>query len=358
MTAITDEALADQIAGVREFNRFYTNVIGLVHGMYLDMPYSLTEARLLFELSRQDVTAVADLRRVLDIDAGYLSRVLARFEADGLIGRRRSAADARRQDITLTDAGHAAAAELDTRAVRQIAQLLAGVDRRRLLDAMREITGLLGRPRARTVVLRPSAPGDLGWVLQRHAVVYAQEYGWDSDFETLVAGIVTDYLRNKAPGRQTGWIAEVDGVPAGSVYCMPADATTARLRLLLVERWARGLGIGARCVDEVLRFARQAGYQRIILSTYDVLASAGRIYRAAGFTLVSQEPERAFGHDLNAQVFARDLSLGAARVCAFALRCWAAGTAGRRGARLRRPPADRESCFSSSAYRYQNVDVR
>jgi DNA-binding MarR family transcriptional regulator/GNAT superfamily N-acetyltransferase len=307
MTAITDEVLADQVASVRAFNRFYTNVIGLVHGMYLDMPYSLTEARLLFELSRRDVTAVADLRRVLDIDAGYLSRVLARFEADALIVRRRSSADARRQDISLTSGGKAAAAELDARAGTQIADLLAGVDRRRLLDAMREITDLLGRPRARAVVLRPLGTGDLGWVLQRHGVVYAEEFGWDSDFETWVAGIVADYLRAKAPGRQRGWIAEVDGVPAGSAFCVPEDATTARLRMLLVERWARGLGIGARCVDEVLRFARQAGYQRIILSTYDVLVSAGHIYRAAGFTLVSQEPERAFGHDLNAQVFARDL---------------------------------------------------
>jgi DNA-binding MarR family transcriptional regulator/GNAT superfamily N-acetyltransferase len=307
MTAITDEALADQVAAVREFNRFYTNVIGLVHGMYLDMPYSLTEARLLFELSRQDVTALADLRRMLDIDAGYLSRVLARFEADGLIGRRRSGADARRQDITLTPAGQAAAAELDTRAVRQVGELLGGVDRRRLLDAMREIIDLLGRPRARAVVLRPPALGELGWVLQRHGVVYAEEFGWNSDFETWVAGIVADYLRTQAPGRQAGWIAEVDGVPAGSVFCVQEDATTARLRMLLVERWARGLGIGARLADEVLRFARQAGYQRIILSTYDVLVSAARIYRAAGFTLVSQEPERAFGHDLNAQIFARDL---------------------------------------------------
>jgi DNA-binding MarR family transcriptional regulator/GNAT superfamily N-acetyltransferase len=348
MTAMTDEALADQVAGVRAFNRFYTNVIGLVHGMYLDMPYSLTEARLLFELARRDVTAVADLRRVLDIDAGYLSRVLARFEADGLIGRQRSGADARRQDITLTGAGQAAAAELDTRAVRQIAELLAGVDRRRLLNAMREITDLLGReavvPRTRAVVLRPPAIGDLGWVLQRHGVVYAQEYGWDSDFETLVAGIVADYLRATAPGRQAGWITEVDGMPAGSVFCVPEDATTARLRLLLVERWARGLGLGARLVDEVLRFARQAGYQRIVLSTYDVLTSAGRIYLAAGFTLVSQEPERAFGHDLNAQVFARDLPLGAARVCAFALRCWAAGTAGAPRSAFRRTPPDGESC--------------
>jgi DNA-binding MarR family transcriptional regulator/GNAT superfamily N-acetyltransferase len=310
MATVVAEGLADHVAAVRAFNRFYTNVIGLVHGMYLDMPYSLTEARLLFELSQQDVTAVADLRRLLDIDAGYLSRVLARFEADGLIARQRSDSDARRQDITLTSAGRAAAAELDTRSVRQIGHLLSGVDSGRLLGAMREITDLLGRgvtPRARTVGLRPPAAGDLGWVLQRHGVVYTTEYGWNSEFETWVAGIVADYLRAPDPQRRAGWIAEVDGEPAGSVFCVPEDAATARLRMLLVERWARGLGIGGRLVDEVLAFARRAGYQRIVLSTYDVLVSAARIYRATGFTLVSEERERAFGHDLTAQVYARDL---------------------------------------------------
>jgi DNA-binding MarR family transcriptional regulator/predicted N-acetyltransferase YhbS len=307
MQAVAGEALTDQVAAVRAFNRFYTNVIGLLHGMYLDMPYSLTEARLLFELSRHDVTAVAGLRRDLDVDAGYLSRVLARFEADGLLVRRRSGADARRQDITLTSAGRAAAAELDARSARQIGELLAGVDRHRLLEAMREISDLLGRPRARAVVLRPPAIGDLGWVLQRHGAVYAEEFGWNADFETLVATIVADYLRTRDPRRQTGWIAEVDGMLAGSVFCVPEDATTARLRMLLVERRARGLGVGSRLVDEVLRFARRAGYGRIVLSTYDVLASAGRIYRAAGFTVVSQQRERAFGQDLNAQVMARDL---------------------------------------------------
>src|SRR5215831_7877931 len=161
LTVAAPEALADQVTAVRAFNRFYTNVIGLLHGMYLDTPYSLTEARLLFELSRQDVTAVADLRRGLDMDAGHLSRVLARFEADGLVARRRSEADARRQDITLTSAGSTAAAELDARSAAQIGELLAGIDRRRLLEAMREITDLLGRPRARTVLLRPPVAGDL-----------------------------------------------------------------------------------------------------------------------------------------------------------------------------------------------------
>lgn len=307
MAASTDEAFADQVAAVRAFNRFYTNVIGLLNGMYLDMPYSLTEARLLFELSRRDVTGVADLRRELDVDAGYLSRVLARFEAGGLLARQRSEADARRRDITLTSEGRAAAAELDGRSARQIGELLAGVDRRRLLSAMREISELLGRPRARTVVLRPPATGDLGWVLQRHGTVYAEEFGWNSDFETWVAAIVAEYLRAGNPERQAGWIAEVDGMAAGSVFCVPEDDTTARLRMLLVERWARGLGVGSRLVGEVLRFARGAGYKRIVLSTYDVLVDAGRLYRAAGFTVVSEERERAFGHDLTAQAFARDL---------------------------------------------------
>lgn len=305
------EDLAGQVAAVRAFNRFYTNVIGLVHGKYLDMPYSLTEARLLYEMARHEVTQVTDLRRALDIDAGYLSRVLGRFEADGLVTRQRSAADARRQDVTLTSAGVAAAAELDARSDSQVGELLAGVDRPRLVDAMREITDLLsndGQPRARTVVLRSPAPGDLGWTLQRHGAIYAEEYGWNSDFEAYVARIVADFLADTDPRRTAGWVAELDGAPAGFVCCVPEDDTTARLRLLLVEDWARGLGIGGRLVDEVLRFARQAGYGRIVLSTVSVLADARRIYQRAGFTLVREEPEHAYGHDLVTEDWARSLS--------------------------------------------------
>jgi DNA-binding MarR family transcriptional regulator/GNAT superfamily N-acetyltransferase len=301
------EVLPEHVSAVRSFNRFYTNVIGLVHGLYLNMPYSLTEARLLFEMAREDVTAVADLRRNLDIDAGYLSRVLARFEADGLVSRRRSDIDARRQDIELTSAGRAAAAELDARSAAQIGELLSGVDGPRLLDAMREITGLLGGPAPRTVMLRPPASGDLGWVVQRHGAVYAAEFGWNQDFEAYVARLAAGYLGIRHAKRAAAWIAEVDGAPAGSVFCVPEDATTARLRMLLVERWARGLGIGTRLVDEVLRFARRAGYQRIVLSTYDVLVSARRIYQAAGFTLVSEAREHSFGQELNAQDWARSL---------------------------------------------------
>jgi DNA-binding MarR family transcriptional regulator/GNAT superfamily N-acetyltransferase len=310
MTAtVASEDLAGQVAAVRAFNRFYTNVIGLVRGKYLDSPYSLTEARLLFEMARRDVTAVADLRRTLDIDAGYLSRVLTRFEADGIVTRQRSADDARRQDVALTGAGLAAAAELDARSNSEVGELLAGVDRPRLLAAMAEITGLLGSPRGlAAVVLRPPAPGDLGWVLQRHGAVYAEEYGWDADFEAYVARIIAGYVDIGDPRRAAFWIAELDGVPAGSVCCVPEDETTARLRLLLVEHWARGLGIGGRLVGEVLRFARQAGYERIVLSTYDVLASARRIYQGTGFTLVSQQPEHSYGHDLIAEAWARSLA--------------------------------------------------
>lgn len=327
---------AGEVAAVRAFNRFYTNVIGLVHGMYLDMPYSLTEARLLFELARREVTPVADLRRVLDIDPGYLSRVLSRFEADGLITRARAGGDARRQQISLTADGRGAAAELDARSARQVGALLDGVDRGRLLAAMREISAVLDgedddaddggadghrRPgsgaRPRTVVLRGPRPGDLGWIVHRHGAVYAEEFGWNEDFERWVARIIADYMDDPDPARAGAWIAEVDGAPAGCVMCVPddghggggggADGKTARLRVLLVEHWARGLGIGGRLVDEVLRFARQAGYQRITLSTYDVLASARRIYQAAGFTLRHEERERAFGLDLTAQEWARDL---------------------------------------------------
>ena len=327
---------AGEVAAVRAFNRFYTNVIGLVHGVYLDMPYSLTEARLLFELARGEVTAVADLRRLLDIDPGYLSRVLSRFEADGLITRARSGGDARRQEIRLTDGGRSASAELDDRSARQVGTLLDGVDRGRLLAAMREISGLLGdrdasadgysgggdgadggpgRDARRTVVLRAPRPGDLGWVVHRHGAVYARDYGWDAEFERWVARIIADYMDDPDPARAAAWVAEVDGALAGSVLCVPdeghgggdADGSTARLRVLLVERWARGLGIGGRLVDEVLRFARQAGYRRITLSTYDILASARRIYQGAGFTLVHEEPEHAFGQDLIAQEWARDL---------------------------------------------------
>jgi DNA-binding MarR family transcriptional regulator/GNAT superfamily N-acetyltransferase len=302
----------------------------VVHGVYLDTPYTLTEGRLLFEIAQRDVAAVSALRQVLDIDAGYLSRVLSRFEAEGLVTRQRSEADARRQDVQITAAGRSVVADLDARAARQVTELLAGVDVAGLLGAMQVITRELRGPALgeavpakvtpgsaavtapRIVILRPPGLGDLGWVLQRHAAVYAAEFGWNADFEALCATILAEFVarRDSDSRRTAAWIAEVDGLPAGCVFCVPDVAgrgKTARLRLLLVESWARGLGLGARLVGECLRFAREAGYGDIVLWTYDQLAAARRVYQAAGFTLVSEHADEAFGQQMISQTWSRGL---------------------------------------------------
>jgi DNA-binding MarR family transcriptional regulator/GNAT superfamily N-acetyltransferase len=299
------------VAAVRGFNRFYTNVIGLLRGKYLETPYSLTEARLLFELAQRDTSEATDLRRTVDIDPGYLSRILARFESDDLITRQRSATDARRLIIRLTEIGRSVVAGLDARSAEQTRGLLAGLrdeDRRRLLDAMHVITETLtGSPQPRGYLLRAPRAGDMGWVVQRNGAVYAEEFGWDSSYEALVARIVADYVDTRDPEAEAAWIAEVDGAPAGCVFCVRENATTARLRLMLVEPWARGLGIGARLVEEVLRFARQAGYTDITLWTNDVLVAARRIYQGAGFTLDNEYRHHSFGQDLVGQNWSRPL---------------------------------------------------
>jgi DNA-binding MarR family transcriptional regulator/GNAT superfamily N-acetyltransferase len=299
------------VAAVRAFNRFYTNMIGLLRGKYLDTPYSLTEARILFELAQRDASEVTDLRRTVDIDAGYLSRILARFSSDGLITRQRSAADGRRQVITLAENGRSAVAGLDARSAAQTRDMLAAVpdeDQRRLLDAMRAITDILSEsPPPRGYVLRAPRPGDMGWVVQRHGALYAEEYGLDETFEALVARLVADYVDHRDPDREAAWIAEVDGTPAACVFCVRKDDKTAQLRMLLVEPWARGLGIGARLVEEVLRFARRAGYADITLWTHDVLTGARRIYQRAGFTLDDEARHHSFGRDLVEQNWSRRL---------------------------------------------------
>jgi DNA-binding MarR family transcriptional regulator/GNAT superfamily N-acetyltransferase len=313
---VTDDAGVDDVTvgAVRGFNRFYTNVIGLLRGKYLDTPYSLTEARLLFELAQRDTSEVSDLRGTVDIDPGYLSRILARFAADGLIARQRSAADGRRQVIRLTSSGRSVVAGLDARSAEQTRELLAAVrddDRRKLLDAMRVITETLTEsPRPRGYLLRSPRPGDMGWVVQRNGSGYAEEFGWDASYEALVARIVADYLDHRDPDAEAAWIAEVDGAPAGCVFCVRENAATARLRLLLVEPWARGLGIGSRLVTEVLRFAGQAGYAEVTLWTNDVLADARRIYQRAGFTLDNESRHHSFGKDLTGQNWSRALPPG------------------------------------------------
>jgi DNA-binding MarR family transcriptional regulator/GNAT superfamily N-acetyltransferase len=301
----------DSVSAVRRFSRFYTNLIGVLRLGLLDTPYSLTEARVIFELAQAEAREVAELRRELDIDAGYLSRILNRLETDGLAVRERSAADGRRQVIRLTEPGRNVFADLDARSTAQIRQLLDGVgevDERRLVGAMATIEEILAEAkRPRSFVLRPLAPGDLGWVVQRHGTRYAEEYGWDQSFEALVARIVADYADSRDPVRENAWIAEVDGQPVGCVFCVRRDDATAQLRLLLVEPGARGAGVGGRLVDECLRFARRAGYKEIMLWTNDVLADARRIYQRAGFELVGENPHHSFGKELVEQYWRRAL---------------------------------------------------
>ena len=293
------------VAAVREFNRFYTGVLGLLREGLLDTPYSLTEARIIFELARQDQAEVVEIRRWLDLDAGYLSRLLSRFEADGLVRRSRSPGDGRRQVTSLTQVGRALFGRLDALANEQIRGLLAPIPagrRSRLTAAMAGISEILAdTPAAGTVVLRPPVPGDLGWVVQRNGALYAAEYGWDETYEALVARIVADYAARADRRGEAACIAEVAGERAGCVFCMRKDERTAQLRLLLVEPSARGLGIGGRLVDECLAFARRAGYREVVLWTNDVLDAARRIYQRAGFELTASQPHHSFGHDLVGQ---------------------------------------------------------
>jgi DNA-binding MarR family transcriptional regulator/RimJ/RimL family protein N-acetyltransferase len=309
----TNFAPGDRVAAVRRFSRYYTNVLGLLQEGLLDTEFSLTEARVIFELAASGQADAASLKRRLDIDPGYLSRLLARLGNAGLVSRQRDPDDGRRQVIELTATGQAAFCTLNDRSDRQVRDLLATLPedaQRRLTGAMAAIQEVLSGPAGRTrpaaYLLRSPGPGDLGWMVRAHGVLYAREYGWDPTFEALVARIVADYAGNHDPRREAAWIAEVDGQPMGCVLCVRKDDDTAQLRILLVDPAARGLGIGARLVSECLTFARRAGYQRIVLWTNDVLTAARRIYQAAGFRLTGEEPHHSFGHDSVSQTWQLD----------------------------------------------------
>lgn len=307
MPVTRNASIDERIAAVRGFNRFYTRVIGALREGLLRSPYSLTEARVLFELARADLTEVVALRHELGIDAAHLSRILTRFETAGLVARDRASADARRQVVRLTDEGREVFAGLDASSEREVRALLASLPedgQRRLVASMTAIERALGAPqRPELVVLRPPVPGDYGWVVHRHGALYASEYGWDVTFEALVARIVADFVEEHDAVRERAWIAEIDGEPVGCVLCVRRDETVAQLRLLLVEPTARGLGIGARLVGECLRFARSAGYEEIVLWTNDILVAARRIYEQEGFELVDEEPHTSFGKELVGQTW-------------------------------------------------------
>ncbi|MBW3604948.1 MAG: helix-turn-helix domain-containing GNAT family N-acetyltransferase [Actinobacteria bacterium] len=297
--------MSDLVGRVRRFNRHWTRVLGLLDQGLLATEHSLAEARVIFELAQRDRWERLALRDHLDLDASFLTRILTSLEEKGLVTTSRSDVDGRRRNVALTDAGRAAFAVIDARSAQQIRGLLRPLtagQQRTIGEAMTVISSLVQADSDdRNVTVRGLATGDLGWVVQRHGEIYADEFGWNQDFECLIAKIVADYHTNHRPGRENAWVAEVDGARAGCVFCCQRDPDTAQLRILLVEPWARGLGIGTRLVDECVRFARDAGYSTIMLWTNDVLAAARRIYEAAGFTLVEAEPHHSFGHHLVGQ---------------------------------------------------------
>lgn len=296
--------LDHRVEAVRGFNRFYTRQIGVLREGLLGSPFSLTEVRVLYELAHRDQPTATDLGRALGLDAGYLSRILRGFQRRGLIEKARSHADGRETLLSLTRKGRRTFAPLDARSSAEIGGLLRRLSppgQARLVEAMRTIEGLLGgaeRQHQTPFLLRPHQPGDMGWVVHRHGVLYAQEYGWDERFEALVAEIVATFIRNFDPKRERCWIAERDGEIVGSVFLVKQSKMVAKLRLLLVEPAARGLGLGSRLVSECERFARQAGYRKIVLWTNSVLRAARHIYEEAGYRLVHEERHHSFGHDL------------------------------------------------------------
>ena len=297
-----------RVGSVRRFNRFWTRQIGVLREEYLESPFSLTEVRVLYELANRGESTASELGEELGLDAGYLSRILRGFEKHDLIHKRPSETDGRRRLLRLTERGREAFAPLDARSRNDIGAMLGGMstaEQERLVGAMRTIEGLLGVSPEPVVpyLLRAHLPGDMGWVVHRHGVLYAREYGWDERFEALVAEIVAKFIRQYDPKLERCWIAERDGEIVGCVFLVRESEEIAKLRLLLVEPKVRGLGIGSRLVEECIRFARQAGYRKITLWTNDVLDSARRIYKAMDFRLVHEEPHHSFGHDLVGQTW-------------------------------------------------------
>ncbi len=292
-----------RVEAVRRFSRFYTRQIGVLHEGLLSSPFSLTEVRVLYELAHRDGLTASGLGKELGLDAGYLSRILSNFEKRGFLERKASESDGRQNLLRLTAPGREAFAPLDARSRDEIGAMLRRLspgEQRRLAEAMRSIEALLGARPDRKVpyLLRPHQPGDMGWVIHRHGVLYASEYGWDERFEALVASIAASFIGNFDPKHERCWIAERDGEVVGSVFLLRKSKTVAKLRLLLVEPEARGLGIGARLVGECIRFSRQSGYRKIMLWTNSILLAARHLYEEAGFRLTHEEPHRSFGHDL------------------------------------------------------------
>lgn len=302
---------SDRVAALRAFNRFYTKELGLLGRGFMGTDYSLTEARIIWEIAQRGEAEVAEVRRELELDAGYVSRILARFEKAGLVIRERSEADRRRQVVRLTGSGRAVFRSFDRRSSSELGQLLddhTDAEQGRLLDAMGDVRAILGDPsRDRELRLREPHAGDHGWILERHAAVYGAERGWGPKFEAYCGQVIVDFLGRGDTEHERCWIAEVDGVRSGSIYCTWRTDDVAQVRLLLVEPWARGAGAGAALVAACVEFAREAGYRQLMLFTNSSLTSARRIYESVGFEFRGEQPEDIFDDESVGQEFWLDL---------------------------------------------------
>lgn len=300
------------VEAVRRFSRFYTRQVGVLHEGYNGSEFSLTEARIIYELAHREAATARDLAKALGLDPGYLSRILKAFQERGVLQRQPSDTDARQYLLSLTDLGQKRFAQLNARSRSDMAQMLIALTARqqqRLIDAMNEIEALLSAEPERSApyILRPHQPGDIGWAVQKHGEFYAREYGFDESFEALAAEIGAKFLKEFDPKKERAWIAEKDGENVGCVFLIKQSDAVAKLRMLLVDPKARGLGIGKRLVEECIRFARNKGYKKITLWTNDVLVTACYIYKQCGFKLVSEERHRSFGHELVGQTWELDL---------------------------------------------------
>lgn len=306
-------SLEARVDAVRRFTRFYTLYAGVLHRRLLSSPYSLTEARVIYELAHHETARASELAAELALDSGYLSRILKGFEKHGLIETRSSEDDGRARLLSLSAAGKAVFAELNARSRAETAarlERLSEAEQAEVVEAMTRIEARLKAPSPRRVpyILRPHRPGDMGWIIHRQAVLYSAEYGWDESFEALVSRIAADFIDNFAPPREYCWIAEMDGEIVGSAFVVRESDAVAKLRMVYVELKARGLGIGKRLVDEAVRFSRQQGYGSLTLWTNDILVAARRLYEAAGFRLVKEEAHHSFGKDLVGQNWTLDLA--------------------------------------------------
>jgi DNA-binding MarR family transcriptional regulator/GNAT superfamily N-acetyltransferase len=305
---VSVQAHDDAVAAFRRFNRVYTRFIGTLDEAFLHSDFTLSEARILYELATRNAPKASELAESLGIDPGFLSRVLSKFERSGLLRKKASAKDARYAELLLTARGRSAFEKLNKLSQDQATSILSSLplpSRSELIHCMQSVERLLSKSdAARTpFVLRPHRIGDMGWVVYSEAVGYAEQFGWDASFEALVAKIAQEFIANFDPARERCWIAELDGQHVGHIFLVkhPTEPGTAKLRLLFVDRSARGRGLGKTLVNECIRFARTAGYRKVVLWTQSILASAHRIYQTAGFRLVKEEPHRSFGHDLIGQ---------------------------------------------------------